>query len=660
MQKNSRPNPVIVTVVTFCLFAGSDALGAKPDYVLLPQPRQIEYPAGTLDIEPGRFIWLDAKSSDNLLYTGQIIQKSLAQVGHEWQLTAAKGKDPARIGVVVTIDPVLVPQPQGYKVTITPRQIHIAAHDEAGAFYAAQTLKQICRQARRAGKLACMRINDWPDFPNRGVMLDVSRDRVPKMKTLFELIDLLAEWKINQFQLYTEHTFAYRDHKMVWENASPVTAEEILILDAYCRKRFVQLVPNQNSFGHMDRWFKHERYLKYAEAPKGCYTLRWLPTGQARLWTEPFSLCATDPCAVEFVAGLYDELLPNFTSNQFNINCDETIDLGADRSKEICDKRGKGWVYLDFIKKLNNHARRHGKTVQFWADIILKHPEVISEIPDDMIVLVWSYDAKGPFAERCPLFANAGLPFYVCPGTSSWNSVAGRTDNAIANLSNAAENGLANGAIGYLNCTWGDNGHWQSTPISYLGYAYGAAVSWAPAANKDIDIAGALDLYAFKDEASVMGQLACDMGRVHKVTGQIRGNRTILFSIFEKLTDSIHEDFYKGLTVENLGQSIEYIDNVMSRLPKARMARPDAQLIIDEYYSAAAILRHACRLGIAEMKTEDGKITSIPKKVRRELGADWEKIMAEYKRLWLARSRPGGLVDSMERMEQMLKIYKAD
>jgi hypothetical protein len=34
-------------------------------------------------------------------------------------------------------------------------------------------------------------------------MLDVSRDRVPTMATLFHLVDLLAEWKINQLQLYT-------------------------------------------------------------------------------------------------------------------------------------------------------------------------------------------------------------------------------------------------------------------------------------------------------------------------------------------------------------------------------------------------------------------------------------------------------------------------
>ena len=94
-----------------------------------------------------------------------------------------------------------------------------------------------------------LQIDDKPDFANRGVMLDISRDKVPTMETLYKQIDILAECKINQIQLYTEHTFAYDNHKVVWQNASPMTPEQILDLDQYCRDRHIELVPNQNSFG---------------------------------------------------------------------------------------------------------------------------------------------------------------------------------------------------------------------------------------------------------------------------------------------------------------------------------------------------------------------------------------------------------------------------
>src|SRR2546428_658255 len=77
------------------------------------------------------------------------------------------------------------------------------------------------------GRIPCVDIVDWPDFPVRGAMLDISRDKVPRMKTLYRLVDWLASLKINQLQLYTEHTFAYSKHRVVWKDASPMTPQEI-------------------------------------------------------------------------------------------------------------------------------------------------------------------------------------------------------------------------------------------------------------------------------------------------------------------------------------------------------------------------------------------------------------------------------------------------
>ena len=78
------------------------------------------------------------------------------------------------------------------------------------------TFRQLSRQYGR--NLPCLKIHDWPDFARRGVMLDISRGRVPKLETLLKLASRLADFKINELQLYTEHTFAYRDHQSVWES----------------------------------------------------------------------------------------------------------------------------------------------------------------------------------------------------------------------------------------------------------------------------------------------------------------------------------------------------------------------------------------------------------------------------------------------------------
>ncbi len=188
-----------------------------------------------------------------------------------------------------------------------------------------------------------MIIEDEPAFKNRGFMLDISRDRVPTISTLKSLIDILAELKYNQFQLYTEHTFAYTNHEIVWKDYSPLTSQDILELDNYCKERYIELVPNQNSFGHMEKWLTHEEYKYLAEAPNGFIK----PWGGEK--SGPFSLSPAVPESIKFVNSLFDELLPNFTSTKVNVGGDETFDLGLGRSKELCENLGKGRVYLNFL-----------------------------------------------------------------------------------------------------------------------------------------------------------------------------------------------------------------------------------------------------------------------------------------------------------------------
>jgi len=623
------------------------------ELVLLPRPQRLCVRGGEHRLQAGRFILLAGEPRDDLVRVGLRVQEVLAEVGPRWELTAAAGNAPERVGVIIHVDPAQVARRDGYRLVINPGQVLIVAHDPAGAFYAAMTLRQIARQCGGTGCLPCLYIEDWPDFPHRGVMLDISRDKVPRMETLYALVDLLAEWKVNQFQLYMEHTFAYRNHREVWEKASPMTGEEILELDAYCRERYVELVPNQNSFGHMARWLVHPRYNPLAEAPEGCETA-W---GKFR---GPFSLCPLDPGAIALLAELYEELLPHFTSRQFNVGCDETVDLGRGRSRVVCERLGVGRVYLDFLLKIHRLVQRHGRTMQFWGDIILHHPELIEALPDGIIALEWGYEAGHPFARDSARFAEAGVPFYVCPGTSSWNSIAGRTENAVANLRDAAENGLACGAIGYLNTDWGDNGHWQPLPVSYPGYACGAAFSWSLRANRGLDLARALDLHAFKDSAGKMGRLTLDLGNAYKVAGVPTGNASVLARLLYNPSQPRDEGWMAKLTVEGLEKTLDYINGVVASLSGARMACEDAEQIADEFANAADLLRHACRLGIARLRAEKGEVAAIPAPTRAALAEELGAIVTQYRTLWLSRNREGGLSDSVARMERLIAMYRGE
>ena len=339
-------------------------------------------------------------------------------------------------------------------------------------------------------------------------MLDISRDRVPTRDTLERIVGLLDLLRLNHFELYTEHTYAFEGHEEVWRDASPMTAEDIQWLDERCAERGIELVANQNTFGHMGRWLKHEAYVDRAETPDGWRT----KTGQH---LKPAVLAPTSDNA-EFALALVREVMANFKSRTVNIGCDETFELGKGRSKDDVEERGAGRVYVDHLKRLIEGAHADGFDVLFWGDILRQHPEFIAELPRERVTaLAWWYEApvdspfipdevrdiagefgfsegaqKG-FAGHVPGFVEAGVPFWVCPGTSTWNTLIGRWPNARANLLDAAEVGTKEGAAGYLITDWGDNGHMQPPSVSWLPLSYGAAVSWCHAANRDIDIAAA-------------------------------------------------------------------------------------------------------------------------------------------------------------------------
>lgn len=614
--------------------------------LLLPVPRQLSSQEGTLDLSAlPRLIALHHDPAAPLFSAGKRLQAALTgYVGGEWEV--AGGELPSAVSISLDAG---LSKPESYHLSVTADGVRITGSDAAGAFYGVCTLIQLVQM--HGASLPRLEITDWPDFPARGVMLDISRDKVPTMETLYALIDMLAGWKINQVQLYTEHTFAYRNHRTVWENASPITAEEILALDVYCKERFIELVPNQNSFGHMHRWLMHEKYTWLGETDVGITT----PWGSKQEY--PFSLSPAVPGTLPFLEELFAELLPNFTSRMFNIGADETFDLGAGRSKALVDEKGKGRVYLDFLLEIYQRVKAHGCTMQFWGDIINQYPDLVPELPKDVIALEWGYEANHDFPGKSALFAQSGIPFYVCPGTSSWVTIAGRTDNATGNIRSAVENGLKFGAIGVLNTDWGDLGHWQTLPVSYLGFAYGAALSWSNETNTDIDLPAVLSAFAFEDRSGVMGRLAYDLGNTYQMPGLLVHNSSLLSWIYiQQLSDiraraarqNPNGTLDDDALAHKLHETIDYIDEVVTPLNSARMARPDAQLIQQEFAVAARMLKHGARRALAQLTNPADQ---------SDLAEDLDGIEADLRQVWLSRNRPGGLDDSVTRLRRARAQY---
>jgi hexosaminidase len=612
--------------------------------LLLPMPRSVTVGDGKFMLPELALLCI----RENLLFSeARFTQQSLEENATVYYEIVV-GSDYTNAVLSLAIDSA-IQHPQGYSLTIAENGVTIVGADAAGVYYGVCTLHQILHQYGK--ELPVLSIEDWPDFPVRGVMLDISRDKVPTLQTVLDLVDRLSTWKINQVQLYMEHTFAYRHHPEVWAKATPFTGQDILDLDRFCRERHIDLVPNQNSLGHMERWLKLEPYAHLAETPEGFES----PWGGHM---PPTTLNPLDPGSIELIASLYDELLPHFSSRLCNVGGDEPWELGKGKSKAEVDARG-GRVYLEYMLKVYDEVTARNHQVQFWADIIVKYPDLVPELPKDITAMIWGYEGGEEAAARwdheCSLVSDAGVPFYVCPGTSSWNSLAGRTDNSLDNCRLAAKSGLKYAATGYLNTDWGDNGHWQPLPSSFLGFAYGAAISWCYETNETIDMPRALDLFAFDDQAGIMGKIAYDLGNVYLQFGEPHINGGTLVYALQLSREELEKRMAAlganpHVVIEQLHNVSTQINAILAPINQADMQRPDAALIRDEFTQVAGLLRHSidriCLLLSDEERAPD------------ELGAELQTLVDQQRANWLARNRPGGLDDSLSRFDKRLDEYQ--
>jgi hexosaminidase len=540
----------------------------------------------------------------------------------------------------VVLDPDL-PR-QGYVLEVTPGGTDVQHADEAGLRFARHTLGQL------AAAEACpaLVVRDHPDLARRGFMLDVSRDRVPTLATLDWLVGVLAELRYDHLELYVEHTFAYEGQEVVWGAASPLTRDELGWLDARCAAAGIELVANQNTFGHMERWLRHDAHRWRAECPGGAtspFTGRPMP---------PATLAPTVENAA-FAAALVQEQAAALASTTVHIGADEPFELGQGVSAPRVAAEGRPAVYLEHLLRIAEPLLDEGHQVLFWGDVLRRHPALVARLPEGLVPVVWHYDAPSEdpgllgalpedvladlglpdgfhrgFAAHLRSVVETGREHWVAPGTSSWNSVVGRWTEARPNLLDAATAGVASGASGLLLTDWGDNGHLQPLVVSLLPIVYAAGVAWCADTNADVDVTPVVDRVG---DRPGLGALLADLGALHQVAGIQTANSSPLFGALDP-----------GRPVPLVGRGVpqalaELVERLEAALDEA------ASLGRLDLVAAVRLARHGgwrlARRGGVELGPTGGAAR-----------ADLEEIRRLHEEAWLATSRPGGLEDSLRHL----------
>lgn len=559
---------------------------------------------------------------------------------------------------------------EGYRLIIAAGGITLAAATARGAFWGAQTLRQIIAQAKD-GRLPCLEIVDVPDFPDRAYYYDIARGRVPHHERLVELIDLLAAHKINQLQLYIEHTFAFRGHPKIGQGANPLTAEDILALDAHAGAQFVELVPSLATFGHLSPVLTHPEYHHLAE-DNGTGDYRntdEMPAFARNFKLKGWSLAPANPECYQFLDSLFAEFLPLFHSPRFNVCCDETWDLGCGQSYDLVKKIGHGELYLRHLLKLYELCGKYNKQMMCWGDILRKYPALLKRLPGDVVLLDWGYSYNHNLASIQD-FKKAGFSFMACPSTSSYVSFFPRIPQSRANVSGFAAAAKKAGAQGILNTEWGDGGHYNFLECSWPEILFGAEQSWNTAA-QDKDYSPRfmrLFLNMPEDKCAAAARVCDRLGEISFLAADGYYQSVLRHVFFAPPTDklfsgselkitevingkiSVHPGTLDAARGKALVKELDGIVKSIAGWRKISGADPHQTLAYWEF--AAECLRFAAR----KLSVLTGRADTPA--ARRQLVREQKSLLVKFQRLWLARNHKSEIMITVKNYRRAIRALE--
>jgi hexosaminidase len=393
--------------------------------VLLPRPVRVSPTAGTFELGPDTTVSADDGCAEAALWLRNRVGEATGL-----PLAPSSSDSPVRL----RIEPSALP-PEGYRITIAPSSIHVVAADSRGAFYAAQTLRQLLGpDAFRTApihhgrwELPCGEIEDHPRFGWRGCLLDVARHFMPKAAVL-RFVDLLAAHKLNVLHLHLTDDQGWRIEvpaypKLTevgsWRTGSWVgrprddmtgddgrphggyyTTQDLREIVAYAGRQGVTVVPEVDIPGHSQAAIAAYPELGNTGAPLPVLTR----------WGINENVLNVSDETVEFYRRVFEHVADVFPSPVLAVGGDEVPTTQWENStaakRRIAETGLTSEAQLNswFVGQIASHLSELGRRVLAWDEILDS-----GELPPGTIIGSWRGEQAGILA------ATAGHDVVMCP-----------------------------------------------------------------------------------------------------------------------------------------------------------------------------------------------------------------------------------------------------
>ncbi len=347
---------------------------------------------------------------------------------------------------------------EAYQIKVSPNTVTITANSAAGIFYGLQTLRQLIVANRSNSFIPEADIDDYPSFAYRGVMMDVAHGGLPTEEEVKKQIDFLAQWKMNQYYLYSEVSIELKGYPLL-NYKSSYSQEEIKRIVAYAKEKYIDVIPFIEMYGHLHELLRIEKYARLAIGKYGHEVDPRNPAVQALMkdWLKQY-------------AGL-------FPSPFFHIGFDETwetVRMSLDTDTTLKPDQ----LYLDQLNFVTKTLEGYGKKVMLWTDITESYPNILSQFPKKVIPVVWEYSSDTATMNNWirPV-EKEHFPFFIQSAVDGWQHVYPNANYTYDNIDLCVRSAHDNHGIGYITSVWADAVQTLQRN-SWLFMAYGGVASW--------------------------------------------------------------------------------------------------------------------------------------------------------------------------------------
>jgi hexosaminidase len=440
---------------------------------LIPYPQQIKLLQTGFRPNGGTIIQVCSAENEDY-FSGTQLTEEFSKL-YSMNLAVKKSKDGVKNSIVLTRPGINKPadnrlklaglelqadfDPEGYVLLADDQGVIVSANSAAGLYYGMQTLRQLIYPASPGCAIRGVHIRDWPAMRYRWQQDDWNRGPIPALDYAKKQVRIISEYKMNGYSIYSENLYESIKHPVINEYGGTITASEIHELIAYARQFHVEIIPQQQTFGHLHYILRQELYAHLGEKHGSQI------------------LSPMEPDSYEFIKDYLSEIVPMFDSQFFHIGCDETFELGRGKSKELVESTSHADVYLSHLNKVAALPALRDKKLLFWGEIAVEHPEKLGLLPKNVIAVAWDYLPRNSYESLLKPYAEKGINTFVAPSAFYGGRVFPDYLSHLRNIRNFVRDGQRFGSMGMMNTSWDDLGE-DLFDMGWYGVVFGAACSW--------------------------------------------------------------------------------------------------------------------------------------------------------------------------------------